>query len=704
MQNRFVIAAFVVAAVAGSVQAANPPFSAEATALATYALLESGLSPQDNRIARALEWLKTHKTNKTYSLGLRCNVWLVANQKTAGKYYEQLAKDTAMLVKAGQAGHYHYSSAGPVGSWDNSNSQYGLLGVWAGERGGLEIPDKYWQAVLGHWLLRQLADGGWGYSITVSRSSPTMTAAGVASLFICFDNVFAKKFSSCNSQFSLPAIERGLAWFDRYYTKTRGNAGFYYLYGIERVGLAAGYKYFGTSDWYKLGGHALVTRQNADGSWGEGGYGPVVNTSFALLFLVRGRNPVLFNKVEYHGDWNNRPRDLAMLTRWIGYTFEREVNWLIVNLRVPSRELHDAPILYIAGSEVPRFTEEELEKLRTFVWQGGAIFSCRECKGAGFGNGIREVYKKLFPDYELKACPPDHEIYNIYYKLGGHPEMFVIDNGIRPLVVHCDEDLPLNWQLYQVATRRKSFEAAANVFMYVTNRGQLRPRGTTYWPEPLDGFTPQRTVRLARLRYDGNYDPEPLAYERFSRLLGAATGTELQVIGPIHITDLPSVTPQIATLTGTGAFTLPKDKQEILKQFVAGGGTLFIDAAGGSRQFDQSARKLIEAMYGDELRPVALSSDLLLNPLQDVPDVAIKQVHYTDIGRKMLGGSTNPMLQAVFLEDRAAVIYSPLDVTAGLVGYPSGQSAGYAPDSAYEILRNVVLYASRWPGALKARQ
>ena len=40
--------------------------------------------------------------------------------------------------------------------WDNSNSQYGLLGVWAGAEVGIEVPDEYWLDVEKHWLACQL--------------------------------------------------------------------------------------------------------------------------------------------------------------------------------------------------------------------------------------------------------------------------------------------------------------------------------------------------------------------------------------------------------------------------------------------------------------------------------------------------------------------------------------------------------------------
>ena len=73
--------------------------------------------------------------------------------------------------------------------------------------------------------------------------------------------------------------------------------GFYYygLYGIERIGVASGRKYFGTIDWYQ------TRRRNKflKGQAANGGYGSIHDTCFALIFLVRGRAPVMMNKLMY---------------------------------------------------------------------------------------------------------------------------------------------------------------------------------------------------------------------------------------------------------------------------------------------------------------------------------------------------------------------------------------------------------------------
>ena len=52
--------------------------------------------------------------------------------------------------------------------------------------------------------------------------------------------------------------------------------------------------------------------------------GPLIDTAFATLFLVRGRAPVAINKLDYTGDENAQchgnqcPRDVANLVRWTG--------------------------------------------------------------------------------------------------------------------------------------------------------------------------------------------------------------------------------------------------------------------------------------------------------------------------------------------------------------------------------------------------
>jgi len=682
------------------------PWTVGPTAICTYALLESGVKPTDRRMARALRFLEKTETDATYGLAFRALAYAAALRHDP-KYRALLQQDVRRLVYSCPVGGGHmYTSAGRGGKvpkddrTDQSTSQYGLLGVWSGAMRDLEVPLHYWQISLDYWRKHQKGDGGWSYLTDPGqRASINMTLAGLASVYVCYDNLYAARFVECRGNARFPAAEKAMGWVQRRIGDVyRERDHLYYgLYGVERVGLATGMKFFGRHDWYKTGATYLINHQEGNGSWAKpgGGHsgGAGAMTSYALLFLLRGRRPVLFNRLEFPGDWNNRPRALANLTRWFSRKFEREVYWQIINLKVPVKDWHDAPILCLTGCKGIDLSAADLDKIRTFVHQGGSILSVTECGGEGFKKGIREVYRKLFPRYKLTKVAPDHPIYTLHGRIPTAMEFHEVSNGARPLAIHTDEDLALPWQTRQYRSSAASFQAVTNIVAYTNGKialaGGLRFRGTTLWPRQYTGKT-DRLVRIARLAHGGNYDPEPLAYERFARLMAHRTKTKVQIRGPMAIRDLPASDAQLATLTGTGPLSLTEAQQKTLKAWVERGGTLVIDAAGGDPQFRQAAEALLNQMFGRRaVRRLATTAPLLKRK-----GFEIKRAHYRPRTRGMLGNTTQPDLRAVLLDDRAAVIFSPRDLTAGLVGYSSYAVDGYTPESAYEILRNIALTAS----------
>jgi hypothetical protein len=322
-----------------------------------------------------------------------------------------------------------------------------------------------------------------------------------------------------------------------------------------------------------------------------------------------------------------------------------------------------------------------------------------ECGGRGFRDGIRKVYQKLFPGYELKPLAGDHEIYKAYHDLKGGVRFHEISNGARPLVVHTDDDLASPWQAMRHLTSKSAYEAAVNVVAYTNDKlalaGGLRFRGTTLWPQRHDGRT-ARTVRLVRLRHEGNCDPEPLAYERFCRLMARRTQTKVEVAGPMPIAELPRSGARLAAMTGTGPFALNDAEKKALKSWLEAGGTLVIDAAGGAKPFRESAEALLEELFGPRsLRQLAITA-----PLFQVKGLEIRRATYRQRTSELLGNSTEPRLRVVMMGDRPAVYFSREDITCGLVGYPSYTVYGYGPETAYELMRNLLFQA--WGEEMKA--
>src|SRR5690606_32282409 len=94
--------------------------------------------------------------------------------------------------------------------------------------------------------------------------------------------------------------------------------------------------------------------------------------------------------------WTQRPRDVANLVHWMGTQIERPLNWQIVNLKVAAADLHDAPILYLAGNQRLNFSAEDQAKLKQFVEQGGLIVANPDCTDRTFMNSFRDLGQKLF--------------------------------------------------------------------------------------------------------------------------------------------------------------------------------------------------------------------------------------------------------------------------------------------------------------------
>jgi hypothetical protein len=405
------------------------------------------------------------------------------------------------------------------------------------------------------------------------------------------------------------------------------------------------------------------------------------------------------NRLEYDGDWNNRPRALANFARWVSRTFEREVNWQIISFRAPVEEWHDAPILLITGSSRPNFSDEDMAKLLEFIHQGGMIMSVAEggSQGAAFDEAMRGrdgVYARLLPQYEPQLIRPDHPVLALHFQVRRPMRMWEISNGVRLLALHTTEDLPLVWQSNCYGTAAAYFQAGANIAFFVNDHALGRPRGTSLWPRPRPSVT-KRSVRVVRVRYRGNWDPEPLAWDRFRLLMAQDWQTDVVVEDGRSCEELDVSLWPVAAITGTSRLSLSDAEKAALKDYVLRGGTVVIDAAGGSRTFAESVRQLTDELFGeDSLAPLRGFS-----PVYDVAGMKIEAVGYRQAASALAGSSHRPRLEAVHVADRAAVIFSREDLTSGLMGYPSCTAVGYRPDSAAALMRNIVLYGAGGAGA-----
>jgi hypothetical protein len=728
------------------------------TALCTYALLASGEKPQDPRIAAAVDFLKKADIVGIYSIGMRCQVWyllppLPQNLPEMKKLWERELKllENGINASGPNRGLWDYGEGHGVsgvnkGRIDHSVSQYGVLGMWALDEAGAEIDNRYWALLDSIWREHQFPDGGWVYDGTPQSPSSdkravtaSMTAAGVATLFITDDMLHGQEGANCTGNVKDKNIDAGLNWMGEHFDQVKDN---YALYGVERIGVASGYKYLGKVDWYTEGAERLVRSQKPDGSWtsSEPGAGPLTDTSFALLFLSRGSAPVMVNKLDYRPvgpidtekpgareremkeniefPWDQRPRDAANLARFIGRQTEGDLNWQIVNLNAPVEELHDAPILYISGSRALKLTDDDEKKIKLFVQQGGMILANADCPtdatGGPFAKSLRDLGSKLFGG-EFRQLEPTHPLYTEeQYKptrwKSRQPSVYGLTNGVRELMILLPADAARSWQTDSHISRAEQFEVGADIYQYATDKSAGGFKGETYLVKAVKPA--RRTTRVARLLCDENPDPEPAGWSRLDAIMrnGFETGIAAE---PVRLGDGKLNGFKVAHLTGTTGFKWREEQLAEIKQFIEKGGTLIVDAAGGSAAFADSAEKELNALSralgaapaanasteptaaGPDLAGTVLPAD---HALYNLANAKIESFGYRNFTRHRIGGRLNvPRVRGIEVGKRVAVFYSREDLSAGLVGERVDGILGYDPETATAIMRNLLLYADPPP-------
>jgi hypothetical protein len=675
--------------------------------MCAYALLEAGRFTDDPRLkpfSKEMEpltsWIIAARTGKTYSAAFQANVLaLLPPRPEVLKALKHVRDQLTAGMRAD--GGYSYT-LGPSPQWDNSNTQYGLLGLWAIAEAGVETPQHFWQAADAHWRQTQAVSGGWAYKtpiegfvpdgeVDAAVATPTLTAAGVASLFVTLDHLNGGARQPAQDR----ALERGLAAVEADFGQNQQllSDSLYYAYGIQRVGVASGLKYIDHINWYRRGAAALLISEQQDGAWTYG-YSKLVGTAYALLFLTHGGSPVIFNKLQYAGTWNNSPRDDANLTRRLSHTLEMPLNWQIVSMDSDPEDWLDAPVLMITGHGNPKFGAPEIEKLRTFIHAGGIVFSIADGGDENFTAAIRDVAAQATGgQYPMRELPPDHPLFTLYEKVKDPPKILAISNGTRELWIHSPEDFAATWQ-HLAYSEKERWSIPLNLFFYAT--GRLHPHNRLESLEVRNNASPpDARLTLAEVAYTGNADPEPGAWPRFGRLMkrDARTQLDLQTVD-VHALDARQ-TP-LAHLTGNDHFTLDEAARQQLRTFLQQGGTLIGDSTGGSEAFTESFLDLTRSLAPDsQIDILPADSALFDGSIAGTIKIGKDQVEFrksTPLNRRASGRAE---IWAWKVNGRYAILFSPLDITSGLLGTDTWGISGYAPAFAQTLARDLVLYAAR---------
>jgi hypothetical protein len=705
------------------------------SSLAMLALLNCGVKPDDPVIERGLKYLRTIPPEDTYVVGLQTMVFAAAGR---AEDKVRIQRNVDWLVQArvfargtGMFAGWTYKRKG-FGT-DNSNTQYALLGLHEGHLAGAKIDRSVWESIREYYIRTQREDGGFGYA-AFQNNGPilTMTTAGLCGLLIAGAELNTGRellqadgsAGNCGQYQENRPVAAALGWVGQHFRVDWSHAIYYNLYGLERAGRLTGQRFLGNHDWYREGCQYLVRMQTPDGYWqSPQGHDTwkVISTSFALLFLSKGRTPILISKL-VHGpgeDWNNDHSDARNLVDYASKELfkNQPLAWqifdakrgIIENTRDELLglvgEMLQSPIAYFNGHQMPQFTDAEERLLKEYVDQGGFILAEACCARPEFDRGFRDLMKRLFPDTPLKPLGPDHPIWRAHALVRPDAARLEgIEMGCKTVVVYSPQDLSCRWESNQLTNPQVqlAFRLGGNIIAYATGMEPPKPRLTPpqVIRDEVEGKkVPRGYLKVVQLRHEGDWQPAPRAMGNLMRHLQERARLLVAVrTDAIHPSQVNVLDYKFMYMHGRNSFSFDADEAALqnLRADLQTGGLLFADACCGKKAFDASFRAFAEKLFpGKKLEPIPLSDDLFGKELngETITTVRCRREKPDGSGPEPEFREVPPMLEGVKLNNRWVVIYSKYDVGCALENHQSTDCMGHDLASALKIGSGAVLYA-----------
>lgn len=706
------------------------------SALCMLAMATAGVPAEEPVIAKGLSYLRKSRPQDTYSLSLQT---LAMCQIGAGVDLPLIRENVQLLLQAQiNNGAWTYQSGTPS-SGDPSNTQFALLALAAAEERGVAIPPAVYDQSLQYWLSLQDPSGGWGYSGELNLTG-SMTCAGVASLIICRGRladfrgrVREGQISCCGGNPEDEQIARGLRWLGDHFS-ARANPGatgiarntFYYLYALERVGRMSGQRLIGDRDWYREGAEFLVGNQDRlKGFWASGGAienNRLVATSFALLFLAKGKRQVALAQVEY----GTPPMPLEhrqgpqQLVRFLERDWGRDLTWQTVQLGSATLEdLLQAPVLLISGKEAPAIDEKQRQRLKEYVDQGGfIIFEANAGPGCGTAEAFEQwvqAFARQLLGSPLERLPPDHPIWFAHRKLDGSVLgenfwIYGVQACCRTAVVYLPMSLSCRWELSDPTGRRPPPEpvrseiegaitVGENLVAYATGR-ELKEKlelRSVLTEEPTVASQARDLLTIGRLGIDAGGLEARRALPNLARYLDQFTPMRVATESPQVALDRESLSSYaVLWLSGRRAFELTEPQRTALREYLENGGMLLADSICGDEAFTASFREeMRKILPASPLVRIGSDHPLLSASLGgfDLSSVTVRSGRQADGGGVVIEKRrTGAILETASLDDRVVVIFSPLDLSCALESQSSIQCPGYTTEDAARLGINMVIF------------
>ena len=616
------------------------------SSLCTLALLNAGVARDDPSLTRALRYLRGCTPNETYSLALQT---LVYCQVGAAGDLPRIRRNVKVLVdsqKKGGLGRQEgaWGYGGGRSSGDPSNAQFAILALGAAQDRGVEVEPEVFERALKYWNSRQTRDGGWGYGGGQSATG-SMTCAGIASIIISrgrlsglSSEISGDQIRCCgNVDDNTDPVAAGLNWLGRSFNLEVNPGGgpgtfFYYLYALERVGRLSGRRFIGQHDWYREGAERLIELQDSfQGFWSGAAWEDDRNiaTSFALLFLSKGKRQVVIGQLRYDAQqadsrWQRHPDAMRQLVRHVERDWGRDLTWQTVESeRAKVIDLLQTPVLLISGREKLAFSEPIQQRLKEYIDQGGTIvFDADAGDGCGaaepFEQSVRQLCQQWFDGADLERLPPGHPVWFAERKVDVNAIeqdewIYGVQACCRTAVFYSPKSLSCRWELSDILFRRGDESPAVrskidtairigqNIIAYATGRelkDKLEQR--TLLEGSVLETASRGAIRLAALAIDAGGQEARRAVPNAAAIIRQRLDIDL----------LPAVEPaafdreslkdvMILWIHGRTDFELNQGQRDVLREFIDNDGVILASAICGNEAFADAFRRELGLILPD---------------------------------------------------------------------------------------------------------
>ena len=193
---------------------------------------------------------------------------------------------------------------------------------------------------------------------------------------------------------------------------------------------------------------------------------------------------------------------------------------------------------------------------------------------------------------------------------------------------------------------------------------------------------------LGQLVHNGDWDPTPHGLPNLLKTIDQSTTLNVQFKRtPVDPEKGDLFSFPVIYMSGQRAFAFSDVAAKRLREYLDNGGTLVVDCAIGSSEFDKSFREQIKKVYADRPLKLLPADHPIMSFVNDT-----KRIQLAPLGKALLPAINSPQLEAIEIEGVLRVVYSPLSMSAGWEQLPRAYDKGYADSDALKLGVNVMMY------------